>query len=738
MKRRLFPPARESLEKIKVNKGKQKDKNEQLVLRQCGDYLERLISRYSLLDQETMEILHWILRNDMQKIVKALLRELQGSRKAEFAESIEDAGDLLGHYLSQYLNKSPKPIQLRMRNFILNLLQQWKKKQAFKGKSDLEKSLEASKRMFNLNDQEVKFCLFLLIITGWRGTENYFNDHLECGKLGGRKYLATLLDIGPSDLAAIFRGTLSRIGLLEIDRHRFEIQEDYLEFFHQPSGRFLTKQFFVRLSGKTIPLDHYLIDPPQTGYMLTLLKEKPKTSTHILLYGSPGTGKSSYARGLAKELNLPAYQIIQDEENTAQKRRAAIMACLNMTNQGEGSLIVVDEADNILNTRLTWFFRGETQDKGWLNQLLEEPGVRMIWITNSIEEIEESVLRRFAFSLQFKPFNQRQRIQLWETILKRKKAEGCLETSKIVELAKKYKVSAGAISLAVEKALESKTRSKNDFNPAITLALEAHQTLLNQGEKRVDKNQIEGGYSLEGLNVEGEVDSMISQLESFDHYLRKAEKDGKLNMNLLFYGPPGTGKSELARYIAERLDRELLVKRISNLQDPYVGVSEKNIRGAFEEAEREEAVLIIDEADSLLFNRERAVRSWEVSFTNEFLTQMENFRGVLICTTNRLAGLDEASLRRFNYKIKFNPLTPEGNIVFYRRLLAPLIKPALSKEGEEALKKISDLAPGDFKVVRDRFAFIPEEQRNQANLILALKAEADLKSSFKGKKVIGF
>ena len=651
----------EGLEKIKVNGAKGKDKNESLVLRQCMDYMQRLISRYSLLDQETMEMLHWILREDMQKIVKALLRELRGSRKREFAIETKEDGDLLVHFLSRYLNRSAKTIQFRMRNFILDLLQQRKKKLAFKGKSDLEKSLEVSKRMFHLNDQEIKFCLFLLITSGWKSTENYFIDHLECANLGGRKYLATLLDIGPSDLAAIFRGTLSRIGLLEMGRHRFEIQEDYLEFFHQPSGRFQAKQFFARLSGKTIPLDHYLIDPAQTDHIVKLLKEKPKTSTHILFYGSPGTGKSSYARGLAKELDLPAYQIVQDEENTTEKRRAAIMACLNMTNQGEGSLIVVDEADNILNTRLPWFSRGETQDKGWLNQLLEEPGVRMIWITNSIEEIEESVLRRFAFSLQFKPFNQRQRIQLWETILKRQKARGCLGAAEIVVLAKKYKVSAGAISLAVKKALESKTRSKNEFKPAITLALEAHQTLLNQGEKRIDKNQIEGHYSLEGLNMEGEVHSMISQLEAFDQYLRQSDKEQIMNMNLLFYGPPGTGKSELARYIGRVLDKELIVKRASDLYDPYVGMSEKNIREAFLEAEREEAVLIIDEADTLLFNRNRAVRSWEISFTNEFLTQMERFRGILICTTNRLDTLDDASFRRFNYKIKFNPLTSDGN-----------------------------------------------------------------------------
>lgn len=53
--------------------------------------------------------------------------------------------------------------------------------------------------------------------------------------------------------------------------------------------------------------------------------------------------------------------------------------------------MVVDEADNLLNTHDGWLARGESQDKGWLNGLLEEPGARVIWITNRVENIDPSV-----------------------------------------------------------------------------------------------------------------------------------------------------------------------------------------------------------------------------------------------------------------------------------------------------------------------------------------------------------
>ena len=138
-----------------------------------------------------------------------------------------------------------------------------------------------------------------------------------------------------------------------------------------------------------------------------------------------------------------------------------------MTNSDKGSLILLDEADNILNTHLSWFMRGETQDKGWLNQILEEPGTRMIWITNSIDGVEESVLRRFAYSLCFKPFNRKQRIRLWNSVLKNNKAKLLMSDTDIANLSGRYKISSGAMDIAVKKAVEKSTKSKKKFSRSI-------------------------------------------------------------------------------------------------------------------------------------------------------------------------------------------------------------------------------------------------------------------------------
>ncbi len=170
----------------------------------------------------------------------------------------------------------------------------------------------------------------------------------------------------------------------------------------------------------------------------------------------------------------------------------------------------------------------------------------------------------------------------------------------------------------------------------------------------------------------------------------------------------------------------------------YVGETEQNIRCAYEEAHKKGAVLIFDEADSLVFSRDRADHSWELSSTNEFLTWMESFDGIQIFTTNRLKDMDNASLRRFNHKVEFGYLKPEGNVIFYEKLIAPLIRKSLDAFTIQALKRLSGLTPSDFKVVRDRFAFKNKKDVTHKALLSALADEARLKAVHAGQTRIGF
>jgi SpoVK/Ycf46/Vps4 family AAA+-type ATPase len=718
------------------------DKNESFVLRNCIVYLRRLLDFSIPLDKNTFNLLAWILGPDFQEIDKHVVNSMTQEEKARYESSLveaddaEESADLIYHVIKKYNKRRTKTFI----SYINEIINQRYKSLAYRGSSDTEKKIRGLEKMFNLSKSEIEFATFLYIVTAWTPPQEYFVDYLSCHTISGRRYLRAVLQMTEGQIGAILGGTIMRIELCEIDKYSFSLSEDFVNYFLKPSDKVLSANYFRRVSGKTIPLESHLIDSKKTDNVLNLLNVKRESPSHILLYGAPGTGKTSYAHGLVQKLGVPTYEILKDEENKASKRRTAIMACLNITNCNDGSIIIVDEADNILNTQDSWFSRGETQDKGWLNQFLEEPEVRMIWITNKIDQIDASVLRRFSFSLHFQTFNQQQRVKLWESILRRHRVKRYFNTEEIKKLSHSYPVSAAIIDLSLKKALDtSATTTSDNFKETVRMNLDAHMSLTNKGFQNRNVDSIEKHYSVEGLNVEGDLPTIMHQIEVFDKFLQQATKGISRNFNLLFYGPPGTGKSEFARYIAKHLERAIICKRASDIISCYLGNTEKNISHAFAQAESEDAILIIDEADSFLYNRSWAERSWEISHTNEFLTQMERFRGILICTTNMLQGLDSASIRRFNHKIKFDYLRPEGNVIFYQRLLASLVSNPLSDEIEDELRRIKQLTPGDFRVIRDRYSFYKPQEINHQTMVEALSKEANIKQFQRdGGKRIGF
>jgi SpoVK/Ycf46/Vps4 family AAA+-type ATPase len=717
------------------------DRNDRFILRMCAEYLKRHINRFPNMDRETLAFLCWILGNDMEQVGEHLLGQLNDRYRDRFEEELSECNlehDEYSDVILNMLRKAGSGIARKFQKATIDILEQRFDGFKIDEKADITKNASTISKMFSLSETEKDFCIFLFILSTHDEIEYFFVNHLKCNRFSGHKYLTNILELTKTQFNDILTGTLKKVDMFEMDRSDLALKDEFINLFQNPSDQNISETFFKKIAKNRVALSHHFINTEQISFMLDLLKDKPETSNHILLYGPPGTGKSSLAQGLCEAAGTVSYEIVRDKENTTQKRRAAILACLNMTNTGKGTVIVVDEADNILNTQCSWFSRGETQDKGWLNKLMEEPGVRMISVTNDISSIEDSVLRRFAFSLKFKSFNKTQRIHLWNNIAKRNRCKRYLSGVYIATLSQKYRVSAGAIDMAVRKAAESKPDSKMEFQKAICLALDAHHSLMNAGEKPVSKDRIEKNYSLDGLNIHGNIRTTMDQLERFNRYLKEPDSERNVNMNILLSGPPGTGKSELARYMAQHLDREIICKQASDLQSKYVGETEKNIKRAFEEAEAEEAVLVIDEVDTFLFSRDRAVRSWEISSTNEFLTRMERFRGILVCTTNRMMDLDSASIRRFNHKIEFNYLNAEGNIIFYRKLLQPLMKNTLSVTVSEVLANIPDLSPGDFKTVRDRYAFYATEDLTHQDLIRALQEESEIKRQHRGDKAIGF
>ncbi len=158
--------------------------------------------------------------------------------------------------------------------------------------------------------------------------------------------------------------------------------------------------------------------------------------------------------------------------------------------------------------------------------------------------------------------------------------------------------------------------------------------------------------------------------------LKKVMKKTK-GLSLLFAGPPGTGKTMAAEAIASELGRPLHVVNYAQLENMWVGETEKNIEHVFKSALDGGAVLFFDEADAVFQRRGVMATPWMNRDVNVLLSQMENYPGVLILASNLAKVMDRALDRRIDIAVEF-PI-PDATLRWriYERLVpkeAPLAK----------------------------------------------------------------
>jgi AAA+ superfamily predicted ATPase len=137
----------------------------------------------------------------------------------------------------------------------------------------------------------------------------------------------------------------------------------------------------------------------------------------------------------------------------------------------------------------------------------------------------------------------------------------------------------------------------------------------------------------------------------------------------LLYGPPGTGKTLLAKAVAKESGASVLEVSAADINDKWVGQSEKNVQALFSLARKlAPCVIFLDEADALLAARRSGpTRAAYRETITQFLREWDGLTGsraFIMVATNRPFDLDEAVLRRLPRKILVDlPLTPEREAI---------------------------------------------------------------------------
>ena len=377
------------------------------------------------------------------------------------------------------------------------------------------------------------------------------------------------------------------------------------------------------------------------------------------------------------------------------------------------AMILFDEVEDVFDQSEPDHGRGASPAKGkkaWINRVLENNSVPALWLTNSISDIDPAFLRRFDMIVDFPVPPRRQREKIANEA-----CAGMLDARGLALLADCDVLAPAVVAraAAVVRFVESEI---SPAKPGDALLRLVNQTLQAQGHPGL---QCAGTHALP---------------ETYDPKFIRTDVDlGAVApgiaaagaARLCLYGPPGTGKTAWARWLAAQLNRPLLVKRASDLGSMWVGQTEKLIAAAFRNAEAEGAVLLIDEVDSFLQERRGAKHSWEVTQVNEMLTQMEGFGGVFIASTNLMEGLDEASLRRFDMKVRFDFLASSQAWELLVRQVAVLGLPEPPAELRERLNRLAHLTPGDFAAVVRQHRFRPLVRTD--DVVRALEMEVSLK-----------
>lgn len=510
--------------------------------------------------------------------------------------------------------------------------------------------------------------------------------------------LSSLLYVSNQDLPGLLR--FSQGSPLELFVYAFRLS---------PPGK-LSREHFVHVKQPLDIAERYLAKALEQG----------RAGVNILLYGPPGTGKTQLSRLLAKRLNSALYEVACTDRHGdplyAHQRLCSLRAA-NSVLHVQRALLVMDEIEDIFQTSI--FDVGSRSQKAWINRMLEENALPCFWLSNSIEAIDAAHIRRFDLVIEMPnpPLAQREK-------LLRDCGAGKLGNELVEHLCAHGQVTPAVLERAVRVGRNVSARAGKTLDSTIRCIVD--NTLKAQGFAKLplnDANGLPGFYSPDWINADLLLAGLVEGLRA--HPLAR----------LCFYGPPGTGKTAFGRWLAQELNKPLMVKRVSDLVSPYVGMTEQNLASVFEQARQEDAVLLFDEVDSFLQDRRKARQSWEVTTVNEMLTQMESHNGLFIASTNLIGDLDEASLRRFDLKVHFGYLTqPQKLALFAAHLNALGLEDSKHVAGQR-LRGEERLTPGDFAAVARRARFKPFASADE--LATALLAECRLKSAGL-QKPIGF
>jgi len=298
----------------------------------------------------------------------------------------------------------------------------------------------------------------VMIDAGWRhqGLGSAMLHRLEDKllHLGVRKISALLSSSQAGETALVNRGFTSTHDLVLYEKLE-PLAPTSMRIVDQYGGEILSAELWDRVAGmfeeKKI-IDGRVVAP--LADPSTASKVGVKAPATVLLFGPPGTGKTTFAKAIAGRLGWPFIELLPSKlESGAESMSAELRSAMTELLQLDHAVVFIDEFDEIASAR-----EHQPATKGVVNELLKmipayrsAPGHLLVCATNFVGDIDSAVLRpgRFDLVIPIGPPDLSARRSLWEAALAHLDQRGA-DIEKLAAKTNGY--TPGDIELAAQRA----------------------------------------------------------------------------------------------------------------------------------------------------------------------------------------------------------------------------------------------------------------------------------------------
>ena len=410
----------------------------------------------------------------------------------------------------------------------------------------------------------------------------------------------------------------------------------------------------------------------------------------ILMYGSPGCGKTLIAKALASE-SAANFYIINGPEIVNKyygETEARLRDIFKEAKDSAPSIIFIDEIDAIAPKREEAFGDVEKRVVAQLLALMdgmsERGNVIVLGATNRPESIDPALRRpgRFDREIEIGVPNAEGRHEILGI---HTRGMPLAQDIDLQELASELNGYTGADikALCRESAMKALRRyvpeieSEGDkVSPDTLGVMDIRNKDFREGMKEIIPTAMREFY-VEVSRVKWEdvgglynakrtlYDNLIVSIKEPESFSRMGVKTPR---GALLFGPPGCGKTLIAKSLATISSANIIVVRGPEVLSKWVGESEKAIREIFRKARSSSpCVIVFDELDSLARPRGHDDISGNERVLSQLLTEMDDSGSagvIIIGITNRPDLIDTSLIRPGRLDLIVYVESPDENARF--------------------------------------------------------------------------